>query len=66
MTRTRRWCKTPLTAGALLCVLLDGCSFTARHMMETKARTTGPNGPETPGFFGIPFERVVLDEQCRA
>lgn len=28
--------------------------------MESRALTTGPNGPETPASVGIPFERVMI------
>jgi uncharacterized protein len=47
-------------AGLVFCMLLQGCSRLARHIMETKALTTGPNGPETPGMLGVPFEQVEI------
>jgi len=56
----RRWSKALLVSGLFLCVLLGGCSLVARYMMETKALTTGPNGPDTPGTLGVPFERVEI------
>ena len=57
---TRRGSRALPVAGFFLCVLLGGCSLVARHIMETKALTTGPNGPDTPGIFGVPFERVEI------
>ena len=60
-----RWRKALLVAGILLCVLFVGCRAVARHMMETKALTTGPNGPDTPGSLGVPFERVAIPSGSR-
>jgi len=54
-------CESLITALALaLLISSSGCTPVARHFLETKALTTGPNGPETPASVGVPFERVQL------
>jgi len=52
-------------AGVLLAVLFGVCRITARHLMETLALTTGPNGPDTPASLGVPFERVAIPSGSR-
>src|ERR1700761_8483700 len=48
-------------AVALAAILaLGACAPMARHFMETRALTTGPNGPQTPADAGAPFERVAI------
>ncbi len=44
----------------LLGALFVAGRITARHLMETLALTTGPNGPQTPASEGVPFERVLI------
>lgn len=61
----RRWGTASLAAVVLLCVLLAASNLVARFMMEKKALTTGPNGPETPGTLGVPFERVEIPSGSR-
>jgi alpha-beta hydrolase superfamily lysophospholipase len=39
---------------------LGACAPMARHFMETKALTTGPNGPQTPADSGAPFQRIAI------
>jgi len=49
----------------LLCMLLAGCGIQARHLIEKTALTTGPNGTDTPGVFGVPFEQVAIASGAR-
>jgi alpha-beta hydrolase superfamily lysophospholipase len=58
--RGRRWAIVLPVVVAALCALLTGGRIFARHLMETKALTTGPNGPDTPATLGVPFERVEI------
>jgi hypothetical protein len=58
--RVRQWAVALLVAVAVFCALLMAGRIFGRHMMETKALTTGPNGPDTPGTLGVPFERVEI------
>src|ERR1700743_2718780 len=44
---------------------LSGCAPVARYFIETKALTTGPNGPQTPADNGAPFERVAIPSGAR-
>jgi len=59
----RRWWKF-LLAGIALAVVF-GAPRLARHLMETRALTTGPNGWETPARLGVPFERVAIPSGVR-
>lgn len=43
-----------------LCLPLQGCAAYARHLIDTKALTTGPNGKDTPGTLGAPYERQSI------
>jgi hypothetical protein len=58
-----RWWKF-LLAGIGLAVVF-GTPRLARHLMETRALTTGPNGWETPAILGVPFERVAIPSGVR-
>ena len=51
-----------LIAAAALCVV--ACSIVSRHY-EKKFLTTAPNGPETPGTVGAPYERVTISSANR-
>ena len=48
--------------GAAFCAAigLGACAPMARHFMETRALTTGPNGPQTPADSGAPFQRIAI------
>lgn len=51
----RRW---SLAAWGLVAALsLGACDQPGRYLMESRALTTGPNGPQTPASVGVPFER---------
>ena len=54
-----------LIVAILLGALFLASRFVARNMMETRALTTGPNGPETPATAGVPFERVAIPSGTR-
>jgi uncharacterized protein len=56
----RRWGKVLVIAGFVLCVLYGSGRLAARHLMETLALTTGPNGPDTPATLGVPFQRIAI------
>jgi len=58
-----RWWKF-LLAGIGLAVVF-GAPRLARHLMETRALTSGPNGSETPASLGVPFERVAIPSGVR-
>jgi alpha-beta hydrolase superfamily lysophospholipase len=53
-----------LLAGIALAVVF-GAPRLARHIIETRALTTGPNGSETPASLGVPFERVAIPRDGR-
>jgi alpha-beta hydrolase superfamily lysophospholipase len=57
---TPRWKRALLILAILLGVLFIAGRIAARHLMETLALTTGPNGPETPATVGIPFARPSI------
>jgi uncharacterized protein len=52
-------------AAVLVCVLFGVCRIAARHLMETLALTTGPNGLDTPTSLGVPFERIAIPSGSR-
>src|SRR5580700_10392177 len=60
-----RWKRVLLVLGLLLCVLFVAGRIAARHLMETLALTTGPNGPETPANEGVPFEHTAIPSGLR-
>jgi len=60
----RVWWKI-LLAAAIVAGVPFGASRLARHLMETRALTTGPNGPETPASVGVPFERAAISSGSR-
>jgi hypothetical protein len=60
-----RWKRVLLILGLLLCVLFVAGRIAARHLMETLALTTGPNGPETPANEGVPFEHTAIPSGLR-
>src|SRR5580704_15755033 len=60
-----RWKRALLILALLPCVLFVGGRIAARHLMETLALTTGPNGPETPANEGVPFERAAIPSGLR-
>src|ERR1700689_3894192 len=62
---TSRWKRALLVLGILLCVLFAAGRIAARHLMNTLALTTGPNGQETPASQGVPFERTAIPSGLR-
>jgi uncharacterized protein len=56
-----RWLRKSLLLAAIVPVAIFGTSrILARHLMETLALTTGPNGPQTPASGGVPFDRAAI------
>jgi len=49
----------------ILLILFGTSRFLARYFMETRALTTGPNGPATPASVGVPFERLAIPSGAR-
>lgn len=56
----RLWRNIILWVVIILGLLFGAGRLAARHLMEKLALTTGPNGPETPAAFGVPFERIEI------
>jgi alpha-beta hydrolase superfamily lysophospholipase len=48
-----------------LSIGMSGCAPVARYFMESRALTTGPNGPETPATVGAPFQRQWISSGPR-
>lgn len=63
--RYSRWLKAISVLTIVLVILFATSRFLARYFMETRALTTGPNGPETPANVGVPFERLAIPSGAR-
>lgn len=50
---------------AIVLGVLFGAPRLARHLIESRVLTTGPNGQETPASVGVPFERVAIPSGSR-
>jgi len=55
----------PVGVVALLLLLFFGVRGPVVHHFEGKFLTTGPNGPETPGTVGAPYDRVTIPSSGR-
>jgi len=59
-----KWSKLVGVAVPFILLALTGCAPIAHHF-EGKFLTTGPNGPETPGTAGAPYDRVTIPSSGR-
>ena len=57
--------KTAWLAIVLALITCTGCRDVVLRVTARKFLTTGPNGPETPKDFGIPFEHASIPSEDR-